>query len=391
MDRKNWEYKKLGDVAVVSAGQGAPQGDECYCDDGTPFIKAGNLEALVNGLPESEVQKVSEEVALSHRLKKYKAGSVLFAKSGMSCLKGWIYTLKQDCYVVSHLAIVTPIDSLMLSSFLNYYFIFHKPGRIEEGSDYPSISLEDIKSLRIPVPSMDDQLRVAEDLNCLNDMLSLKKKQLQEFNNLAQAMFYDMFGDPMLNDKKWAKKRLADIGKVTTGNTPSRRIDEYYNKEYMEWIKTDNIQKDALYPSKAKEYLSEVGVKKGRFVKEGSLLVSCIAGSLSSIGNVCITDRAVAFNQQINAITPNQSVLPIFLYYLIRYSGEYIRDNSSMDVKHILTKAKFESLSFPVPPLKLQQQFEAQIKGIEIQKDLVQQSIAEMQHMLDYKMDYYFG
>ena len=309
----------------------------------------------------------------------------------MSCLKGWIYTLKQDCYVVSHLAIVTPLDTLMSSSFLNYCFHIHKPGSIHKDSAYPSVSLEDIKSLRIPVPSMDDQLRVVEDLNCLNDMLSLKKKQLNEFNNLAQSLFYDMFGDPMLNDKNWNKKKLADLGKVTTGNTPSRRIDEYYNKDYMEWIKTDNIQKDALYPSKAKEYLSEVGVEKGRFVEEGSLLVSCIAGSLSSIGNVCITDRTVAFNQQINAITPNQSVLPIFLYYLIRYSGEYIRDNSSTGMKHILTKAKFESLSFPVPTLKLQQQFEDKIKEIEIQKDLVQQSIAEMQRLLDYKMDYYFG
>ena len=391
MDRKNWEYKKLDAVAAVSAGQGAPQGEECYCDDGTPFIKAGNLEALVNGLPESKVQKVSEEVALSHRLKKYKAGSVLFAKSGMSCLKGWIYSLKQDCYVVSHLAIVTPIDSLMSSSFLNYYFRFHKPGKIQEGSDYPSISLEDIKSLRIPAPSMDDQLKVVGDLDCLNDMLSLKKKQLQELKMLEQSLFHDMFGDPMLNDKKWKKKKLADLGKVTTGNTPSRRVDEYYNKDYMEWIKTDNIQKDSLYPSKAKEYLSEVGVEKGRSVGEGSLLVSCIAGSLSSIGNVCVTDRTVAFNQQINAITPNQSVLPIFLYYLIRYSGEYIRDNSSTGMKHILTKTKFESLLFPVPPLMLQQQFADKINEIIIQKNLVQQCITETQHLLDYKMDYYFG
>ena len=390
MERKNWEYKKLGAVAAVSAGQGAPQGEECYCNDGTPFIKAGNLEALVNGLPESEVQKVSEEVALSHKLKKYQAGSVLFAKSGMSCLKGWIYTLKQDCYVVSHLAIVTPINSQMLSSFLNYYFRFHKPGRMHEDDDYPSLSLEDIKSLRIPVPSMDDQLKVVGDLNCLNDMLSLKNKQLQEFNNFEQSLFYDMFGDPMLNDKKWKKKKLADLGKVTTGNTPSRRVEEYYNKDYMEWIKTDNIQKESLYPSKAKEFLSEMGIKKGRFVEKGSLLVSCIAGSLSSIGNVCITDRTVAFNQQINAITPNQSVLPIFLYYLIRYLGEYIRDNSSTGMKHILTKAKFESLSFPVPPLELQQQFEEKINEIIIQKDIVQQCITETQRLLDYKMDYYF-
>ena len=84
------EYKKLRDIAVVSAGQGAPQGENNYTNIGIPFIKAGNLIELLSGKQERDVQKVNEEVACNHRLKLYPAGTILFAKSGMSCMKGYV-------------------------------------------------------------------------------------------------------------------------------------------------------------------------------------------------------------------------------------------------------------------------------------------------------------
>ena len=65
--REGWEYKKLGDICQVSAGQGAPQGEDNYSDVGTPFVKAGNLVELINGKQESDIQKVSDEVAKAHR------------------------------------------------------------------------------------------------------------------------------------------------------------------------------------------------------------------------------------------------------------------------------------------------------------------------------------
>src|SRR5438128_318153 len=70
-------------------------------------------------------------------------------------------------------------------------------------------------------------------------------------------------------------------------------------------------------PSRAMEQLSARGIALGRVVGPGSLLVTCIAGSATSIGNVTITDRKVAFNQQINAVTPRTGVVPLFLYGLL--------------------------------------------------------------------------
>ena len=102
----------LRDIAEIGAGQGAPQGDSNYCDYGIPFVKAGNLQDLTIGGSIDNIQKVSDEVAKKHRLKLFPKGTVLFAKSGMSCLKGYVYVLPKDAYVVSHLACITPKDNI---------------------------------------------------------------------------------------------------------------------------------------------------------------------------------------------------------------------------------------------------------------------------------------
>lgn len=137
----------LRDIAEIGAGQGAPQGDSNYCDDGIPFVKAGNLESLTTGGSLSEIQKVSDAVAKAHRLRLYPKGTVLFAKSGMSCLKGYVYILPQEAYVVNHLACITPKEDI--SEYMRYYFSYHKPNQLVKDAAYPSISLSDIGALVI--------------------------------------------------------------------------------------------------------------------------------------------------------------------------------------------------------------------------------------------------
>lgn len=183
--RDGWEYKKLGEVATIAAGQGAPQGNDNYCQNGTPFIKAGNLEGLIKGVQESEIQKVSEEVAQRYRLKRYRAGSVLFAKSGMSCMKGLVYTLKNDCYVVSHLAIITPKN--INSSFLNYYFQINKPNKLIKDSAYPSISLKDLENLSVLFPPLSLQQEFAEKIEAIERQKELIKQSIKETETLFNS------------------------------------------------------------------------------------------------------------------------------------------------------------------------------------------------------------
>jgi type I restriction enzyme S subunit len=144
-------------------------------------------------------------------------------------------------------------------------------------------------------------------------------------------------------------------GSVNSGkSTTSKLVAE---KLGAKWVKTDNIVSNKLVVTPAKEYLSKTGVQKARTVEPGALLITCIAGSTSSIGRCAITDRKISFNQQINAIQPNDNTDSMYLYWLIRVSKAYLLSHASTGMKKIITKGSLQRIELPMPPLKSQNEF----------------------------------
>ena len=390
--REGWTYKKLGEVADISAGQGAPQGENNYCSDGIPFIKAGNLESLINGMPEQTMQKVSDLVAKSHRLKLYKSGSVLFAKSGMSCMKGWVYTLKNDCYVVSHLAVITPHMQKTEGRYLNYYFQFNKPNTLVKDAAYPSISLKDIENISIPVPSLSEQQSIVAELDKINELINLKKAQLSDLDTLAQSIFYDMFGDPIENEKGWEVKKLGDMSSVKTGPFGSMLHKEDYISNGIPLVNPIHI-KDyrviadmdfTISDEKARELNAYILRKNDVIFARRGDIGRCAVISDKENGYLCGTGSLfVRFEQK---------VIPQYIMYIIR---------SSSFIKELISKAKgatmlnlnsttIASLGIPLPPLSLQQEFAKRIELIEQQKAQISSTIKDLETLLASRMQYWF-
>jgi type I restriction enzyme S subunit len=151
------------------------------------------------------------------------------------------------------------------------------------------------------------------------------------------------------NPRGWKRARICELGDVETGNTPPRETADYYGSA-IEWIKSDNTNLAEMYPSHATEGLSKKGIDVGRIVQPRSLLLTCIAGSETSIGNVVLTNRRVAFNQQINAVTPHGDVDPQFLYGLFLAAKPMVQRNTTLAMKRMITKGKLEELVLIKPP-----------------------------------------
>ena len=118
--------------------------------------------------------------------------------------------------------------------------------------------------------------------------------------------------------------------------------------------------------------------------------MACIAGSIASIGRVCITDRKVAFNQQINAVITNHYDVR-FLYVLLQISKGYLVEEINMALKGILSKSKLEEKVFYVPPMDLQKQFATFVDQIDKSKVVVQEALNKAQLLFDSLMQQYFG
>lgn len=258
-----------------------------------------------------------------------------------------------------------------------YYQINNENFWEKGGVAQPFVKIKDTlrrKSISIPVdkndnPELNEQKRIVA---ILEEAEILKKKRAeadQKMNELIPALFVQIFGDL----SKYPAKKLCDFCQVATGNTPSRAKDEFYGSA-IEWIKTDNFFEDSLYPSPAREGLSDTGAKIARIVSENSILMTCIAGSVKSIGNVCLTNRRVAFNQQINALTIRDNTNPLFLYWVLKINRSKTQKLASHVLKFIINKTRLEGLVVSIPPVALQNQFVEKVKEIETQKEKQKQS-----------------
>ena len=239
-------------------------------------------------------------------------------------------------------------------------------GKKTHGATMKHIVKRDFDATEIPYPPLKKQIEIAINLDKVLMVIKERKRELKLLDELIKARFVEMFGDHRSNPFGFEKKRLKDTCKVITGNTPSRAIEEYYG-DYIEWIKTDNIVSGILNPTQATESLSEKGMNVGRTVEKDSILMACIAGSIASIGRVCITDRTVAFNQQINAVVPEQYNI-LFLYVLFQMSKDYLVEDINMALKGILSKSKLEEKEFIIPPMDLQEQFSDFVKQVDKSK-----------------------
>lgn len=309
-------------------------------------------------------------------------GDVLFAR-----MKGTKKVLRvmQDLagtIVSTGFAVLRPsedCDPAYLATYLSTEYFERQKDKYCSGAIQPAITNGGIEKLEIPLPPINDQIRIARLLGKVEGLIAQRKHHLQQLDDLLKSVFLEMFGDPARNEKGWDKPELKVFGKISTGNTPPRNDSANYDGDFIEWIKTDNITGDAVFVTPATEYLSEVGARKARTVTNGALLVACIAGSVDSIGRAALTDRAVSFNQQINAIQPGKGVNPLYLYGLFKLSRAYIQSHATKGMKKILTKGGFEKITMIKPPVEIQNQFAAITEKIEALKSRYQQILTELE------------
>ena len=299
----------------------------------------------------------------------------------------------EDRVIVSPLYVVFGVDEKLDQQYLLHYLksdiTLTYIKALATGSVRDNLKFSILQEFPINLRPIDEQRKIASILDRIDRVIELRKEELETLDNLVKSRFIELFGDPKDNPKGYSKKQLKDTCRVITGNTPSRAVSEYYG-DHIEWIKTDNIVSGLLNPTTATESLSEKGMAVSRTVESGVILMACIAGSIASIGRVCVTDRKVAFNQQINAIVPSDYNI-LFLYVMLQISKEYLVDEINMALKGILSKSKLEEKTFYVPPIELQEQFAAFVEQTDKSKLAVQKSLGELVLLKKSLMQQYFG
>lgn len=380
---------KLGEVADISAGQSAPQG-ESFSLTGIPFVRAGSLEYLLNGISENELELVSDDVARKHRLKLQPTGTIVFAKSGMSCKKGYVYVLKQPCYVVSHLACVFPRNSE--SKFLYYYFQWHKPNFLVKSESYPSISIKDLSGLEILYPSVEKQVEIVSVLDAVSALINLSNAQIELFNRIIKSRFVEMFGTLPANEKAWPVVTIRDIVKEVRYGTSRPAVE---NGQYP-YLRMNNITyngdldlSDLKQIDIPKEELEKCTVCKGDVLFNRT-------NSKELVGKTCVYDREelMVLAGFVIRIRVNERVLPEFLSAFMNtffMKATLLGMSKAAIGQANINAQELQDIMIYTPPTELQKQFVRIKHQTDKSKFVIQQSLAELETLKKALMQQYFG
>jgi type I restriction enzyme S subunit len=373
---------KLSKIAKVTAGQAAPKE---FSDIGFPFIRAGHIEELISGNKLESLPKVSDEVAKKKRLKLIPKGTILFAKSGMSATKNRVYITDKQSYFVSHLAGILPSEEFS-SSYLARYLSWYNPAKLILDSAYPSIRLADINNLKIPLPPLEQQKKIAAILDAADTYRQKTKALITKYDELTQSLFLDMFGDPVRNPKGWEKSLLKSVSdKITDGTHFSPKP----QSEGFPYITAKHVKSYGLDFYSKPTYVSEDAHKEiyKRCTPEYGDILYIKDGATTGIACINTFKEPFSMLSSLALIKPSKSV--INNYYLcfwlnnLSIKRKLLSEFMSGAAIQRYTLTKINSFKLIVPPISLQNQFAERVKAIEAQKAQAQASLVQADNLFN--------
>ena len=374
MDKSKWEYKKLGEVCEVLDKFRKPVTKSDRVAGQYPYYGATGIQDYVaDYIFDGRYLLLGEDGA------KWGANeNSAFIIEGKSWVNNHAHILK--------------IDDSFMDIFVMYYLNHKDLSEYITGAVVPKLT--QAAMLKIPVPniSIADQQRIVAELDCLNEMIALKQEQLKEFDKLAQSIFYDMFGDPITNEKGWKIKKLEHVCQKITDGTHNSPVNTEEG-EYM-YVTAKNIKKDGIILDDITYVSAEVHkVIYARCNPQYGDVLYIKDGVTTGIATINTIKEEFSLLSSVALLKPGNDIVNYYLKAVLNTPSLYVSIRKNMGGAAItrLTITKINSIDIPLPPLALQQQFAEKIQAIEAQKELVKQSIAETQHLFDSRMDYYFN
>ena len=247
------------------------------------------------------------------------------------------------------------------------------------GTTRQRISRGNFSKLKISVPPLEQQRRIASILDQADELRQKRQQAIEKLDQLLQATFIDMFGDPVSNPKGWEKEKMDTLMTIVRGGSP-RPIENFLGGTYP-WIKIGDATKgDDLFITKTKEAITEEGLHKTRLLPEGSVIFANCGVSLGFARILkiqgCIHDGWLAF-QDIH----EDKIHKLFLLKALNSITQYFRDTAPDGTQPNLNTAIMKNFELIIPPMDLQLKFIAIVESIVNQKKILETSNIEFSNL----------
>lgn len=211
------------------------------------------------------------------------------------------------------------------------------------GATYPAVSDKIIKSLKLSLPSLLEQQRIAAILDKADSLRRKRLEAIQLTDDFLRATFIDMFGDPVTNPKKWEIKRFFEIGTLDRGVSKHRpRNDPTLLGGNYPLIQTGEISNCDGYVRTFTKTYSEKGLLQSKLWPAGTLCIT-IAANIAKTGilriDACFPDSVVGFNAAEAGIVE-------YVRFWLSFLQKTLEANAPEAAQKILISPSYEILRF---------------------------------------------
>lgn len=367
--KQGWEYKKLNEV----------------CDKGSSNIVISKLTDNNGDYPLYGASGLVKYIDFYHQNKPY----IGIVKDGAGVGRVNIYPAYSS--LVGTMQYIFPKQDCLLN-FVKYFLVKLDLSHCVSGATIPHIYFKDYGKEIIPVPSLEIQEKIVSELDKINELIRLKKEQLKDYDNLAQSIFYEMFGDPVENEKGWEVKKIGDLAIVKTGPFGSMLHKEDYITDGIPLVNPIHMKNFKIVPDMEFTISKEKACELENYMLQNNDVVFARRGDIGRCAIVSEIEKGYLCGTGSLFVRFTEDIESVFIMYIIR---------SESFSKHLVSKAKgatmlninsntIADLEIPLSPLPLQHLFAQRIEQIERQKSAVQKSITDLETLLASRMQYWF-
>lgn len=282
------------------------------------------------------------------------------------------YSISGKSWVNNHAHILNFRGNNITQRFIEFFLYVSDLNRFVTGAVVPKLTQKNLISIPVSLPPVELQERIVRELDKLNELIELKRKQLKDLDTLAHSLFYETFGDPIENPHSWELKKFEELCRLSAGGDKPKDTVKEYSPQKSVPIYSNGVENEGLY-----------GYTEFPKILEPSITIS----GRGTLGIPFIRKNPFVPIIRLIVATPKYDIHLSYLFYLIKLmklggKGAAIPQLTVPMVKNIL---------LPVPPIQLQNEVAEKIEAIEEQKRLIESSISDLETLLASRMDYWFN
>lgn len=386
----NWTYKKLGELGqVITGSTPATKDSRNYTSQDVCFFKPSDFDANSFTVLKSSEYHISQ-YAYEHS-RQLPKDSILTTCIGII---GKVGILDNDATCNQQINAIIPNREIIVPRFLGYSIMSIKKILTETANApvVPLLNKSQFSSISIPVPSLVEQQAIVNELDTIHSVLDKQNAQLLELDKLAQAIFYDMFGDPIANDRGWEVKQLSEI--VSVQCTLSYGIVQPGDgvEDGVPVVRPVDLIDTFVSVKGLKKTTPEISNSYKRTLLTGRELLMCVRGTIGVVGMATNELKGCNVTRGITPILFNNDATKWLVFYIMktREMKQKLAELTRGIALKGINMSDVRKLPIVFPSLVLQQQFAERVEAIEQQKQLLRQSIRETEKLLAARMQHYF-